>query len=57
MTTGTFLQSTEWLDFQRFLGREVFTYDENGLTAGIVRRDIQLRKNYLVIGHGPLADY
>jgi len=57
MTTGTFLQSTEWLDFQRFLGREVFTYDENGLTAGIVRRDIQLRKNYLVIGHGPLADF
>ena len=57
MTMGTFLQSTEWLDFQRFLGREVFTYDENGLTAGIVRRDIQLRKNYLVIGHGPLADF
>ena len=53
----TFLQSKEWLDFQRFLGRRVFTYGENGLTAGIVRRDIQLRKNYLVISHGPLADF
>ena len=53
----TFLQSDEWLDFQRFLGRKVFTHAKDGLSANIIRRDIQLGKNYLVIGHGPLADF
>ncbi|OGN27672.1 MAG: hypothetical protein A2941_01640 [Candidatus Yanofskybacteria bacterium RIFCSPLOWO2_01_FULL_49_17] len=49
----SFLQSKEWADFQRAIGRPVFHYDKDGTSAYIVRHDLPFRKNYLYIPHGP----
>lgn len=64
-----FLQSNEWLEFQRSLGREVFEYPDLEveplskevqppvITAKVIRHDLPLHKNYLYIPHGPEMDF
>ena len=53
---SSFLQSKEWLEFQRSLGRDVFEYDEDGIKAKIIKHDLPYNKNYLYIPHGPEID-
>ena len=57
MSQSTFLQTTEWLNFQRALGARVFEYDQDGVCASVIRRQIALGKNYLYLPHGPELDF
>jgi len=57
VTRQSFLQTKEWADFQRSLGREVFEYERNGVSAKIIKHDLPLGKNYLYIPHGPEMDF
>lgn len=50
---SSFLQSNEWMEFQRSLGREVFEYDKDGISAKIVRRELPFHKSYLYVPYGP----
>jgi len=53
----TFLQTKEWLDFQRSIGRKVWRFDNGKITANIIKHDLPLGKNYLYIPHGPAIDF
>jgi lipid II:glycine glycyltransferase (peptidoglycan interpeptide bridge formation enzyme) len=53
----SFLQTEKWAEFQRSLGREVFEYEKNGVSAKIIKHDLPLGKNYLYIPHGPEMDF
>ena len=45
------------MGFQRSLGREVFEYEKEGITAKIIKHDLPLGKNYLYIPNGPEMDF
>lgn len=49
----SFLQSPEWLAFQRSLGRTVWRLDDGFIQANVIRHDIRMGKNFLYIPHGP----
>ncbi|MDP3954320.1 MAG: peptidoglycan bridge formation glycyltransferase FemA/FemB family protein [bacterium] len=49
----SFLQSKEWLEFQRSLGRDVFEYNKDGIKTSILKYDLPFGKNYLYIPRGP----
>ncbi|MFH0852248.1 MAG: peptidoglycan bridge formation glycyltransferase FemA/FemB family protein [bacterium] len=51
---GSFLQSYEWGEFQRLLGREVFFLRDINWQALIVKYQMPLGKNYLYCPHGPV---
>ncbi|KKU75566.1 MAG: Methicillin resistance protein [Candidatus Yanofskybacteria bacterium GW2011_GWA1_48_10] len=53
----SFLQTEDWLNFQRSIGRPVWRFDDGKIVANIVRHDIPFRKNYLYIPHGPAVDW
>lgn len=53
----SFLQSRDWLEFQRSLGRPVFEYNRDGIQAGIIRLPLWFGKSYLYIPHGPNMDF
>ena len=57
MQSQGFLQTKEWANFQRSLGREVFEYEKNGVSAKIIKHDLSLGRNYLYIPHGPEMDF
>lgn len=57
MTRQSFLQTNQWTEFQRSLGREVFEYERNGVSAKIIKHDLPLGKHYLYIPHGPEMDF
>ena len=52
-----FLQSKDWFDFQRSLGRPVFEYDKEGIKAGVIKFPEPFKKSYLYIPHGPEMDF
>ncbi len=52
-----FLQSKDWLDFQRSLGRPVFEYDREGVKAGVIKLPLPFKKSYLYIPNGPEMDF
>lgn len=52
----TFLNTTEWLEFQKVLGRKAWRYERDGIAANIIRHDLPFKKNYLYIPHGPELD-
>ena len=54
---STFLQSKDWFDFQRSLGRSVFEYDKDGIKTGVIKLPEPFKKSYLYIAHGPEADF
>lgn len=54
---SSFLQSVEWLDFQKSLGRKAWRFDNGRIKANIIRHDLFFRKNYLYIPHGPEIDF
>lgn len=49
----SFLQTTEWLEFQKSIGHPGWRYSSTGVTANIIRHDVAFKKNYLYIPHGP----
>src|SRR3990167_9186976 len=49
----SFLQTTEWLEFQSFIERKTFSYNNGKIKANIIRHDLPFGKNYLYIPHGP----
>ena len=55
--SSTFLQSKEWFDFQKSLGREVFLYERGGVKAGIIKLPLPFKKSYLYLPHGPAVDF
>ncbi len=67
---ASFLQSKQWADFQKSLGREVFEYPRHleveplskevqppAISAKIIKHNLPLGKNYLYIPHGPEMDF
>ena len=54
---SSFLQSKDWFDFQRSLGRPVFEYDKEGIKAGVIKFPEPFKKSYLYIPHGPEMDF
>lgn len=58
MSRTSFLQSAEWMEFQKSLGRPVFEIGgDSPISANVVRHDGGLGKNYLYIPHGPEIDF
>ena len=49
----SFLQTQNWLDFQRRVGRKTWRFDNGKIKANIIQHDLPFRKNYLYIPHGP----
>lgn len=54
---SSFLQTTEWLDFQKSLVRKVWRFDNGVIRANIIRHDLPFGKNYLYIPHGPELNF
>ncbi len=48
-----FLQTTEWLAFQKSLGRKVWRLDDGFIKANIIRHDVRLGQNWLYVPYGP----
>ena len=48
-----FLQTPEWLAFQRSLGRRVWRLDDGFIKANIIRHDVRMGQNWLYIPYGP----
>lgn len=57
MAQRSFLQSNEWVEFQRSLGREVFEYEKEGISAKVIKHNLPLKKSYLYIPYGPEMDF
>lgn len=57
MQSQGFLQSKEWMEFQKSLGREVFEYDKEGISAKIIKHELPFGKSYLYIPRGPEMDF
>ena len=49
----SFLQTREWLEFQKYVGRKTWRFDDGKIQANIIRHELPLGKNYLYIPHGP----
>ena len=49
----SFLQTEEWLNFQKSIGRPAFRFDNGKIIANIIRHDLPFGMNYLYIPHGP----
>ena len=48
-----FLQTPEWLEFQRYTGHKVWRLDDGFIKANIIRYDVRLGQNFLSIPYGP----
>lgn len=53
----SFLQTTEWLNFQKSLGRKVWRFDNGVIRANIIRHDLPFKKSYIYIPHGPELNF
>lgn len=51
------MQTKEWADFQRAVGRQVLEYDKDGIRAVVIKHVLSFGKNYLYIPHGPVIDF
>ena len=51
--TKSFLQTQNWIDFQKYIGRKTWRFDDGKIKANIIRHDLPFGKNYLYIPHGP----
>lgn len=49
----SFLQTQDWLDFQKHIGRKTWRFDDGKIKANIIKHDLPFGKNYLYIPHGP----
>lgn len=53
----SFLQTQDWLDFQKHVGRKTRRFDDGKIVANIIRHDLLFGKNYLYIPQGPEIDF
>jgi len=53
----SFLQTQDWLDFQKLLGRQTWQFDDGKIKANIIQHAIPFGKNYLYIPHGPEVNF
>lgn len=53
----SFLQTKEWLDFQKRLGRATWRFDNGKIAANVVAHKLPLGKNYLYVPHGPVFNF
>ena len=49
----SFLQTQEWLDFQKSIGRKVWRFDDGKVIANIIQHQLPFGMNYLYVPHGP----
>mgnify|MGYP001607691700 CR=1 FL=1 len=49
----SFLQTNEWLEFQKSIGRKAWRFDNGKIVANIIQHDLPFGMNYLYIPHGP----
>ncbi len=49
----SFLQSPEWLEFQKSIGRKAWRFDDGKIVANIIQHDLPFGMNYLYVPHGP----
>ena len=49
----SFLQTQDWLDFQKHVGRKTWRFDDGKIRANIIQHNLPFGKNYLYIPHGP----
>lgn len=52
-----FLQTPEWLAFQKSLGRRVWRLDDGFIKANVIRHDVRLGQNYLYVPYGPELNF
>jgi len=52
---GSFLQSWQWGEFQKSLGRKIWRIENNNLKGLIIKYDLPLNKNYLYCPYGPIG--
>src|SRR3989338_9654664 len=49
----SFLQTKDWLDFQKHVGHKTWRFDDGKIRANIIQYKIPFGKNYLYVPHGP----
>lgn len=49
----SFLQTQDWLEFQKSIGRKTWKFDNGKIAANIIKHDLPFGQNYLYIPHGP----
>src|SRR5687768_13168272 len=50
---ASFLQTNEWMEFQKSIGRKAWRFDNGKVVANIIQHDLPFGMNYLYIPHGP----
>ncbi len=53
----SFLQTIEWLEFQKSIGRKTWRFDDGKVITNIVQHDLPFGMNYLYIPHGPEINF
>lgn len=53
----SFLQSKEWMEFQKSLGRPVFEVESDHIRAQVFEVKLVLGKHYLYVPYGPTIDF
>ena len=53
----SFLQTQDWLDFQKHIGRKTWVFNNGKIKANIIQHDLPFGKNYLYIPHGPEINF
>ena len=53
----SFLQTKEWLDFQKEAGHKVWRFDDGKIKANIIKLGLPLGKSMLYVPHGPEIDF
>lgn len=54
---SSFLQTTEWLEFQKEVGHKVWNFNDGKIKANIIKLSLPLGKSYLYIPHGPEIEF
>ncbi|MDO8496140.1 MAG: peptidoglycan bridge formation glycyltransferase FemA/FemB family protein [bacterium] len=53
----SFLQTKEWLEFQKEVGHKVWRFDDGKIMASIIKYNLPFGKSYLYIPHGPEINF
>ncbi len=53
---SSFLQSWQWGELQKKIGRRVFRLNVSGLLASVIEQKLPLGKTYLYVPHGPVIN-
>ncbi len=53
----SFLQTEDWLMFQKLLGRPVWHFNDGIMHANVIKHDLPFGQSYLYVPHGPSVDF